>query len=302
MIYLFLAICCSLALGAIFKHISGLGLDRMQLLAYNYLVASAVGVSLLSARNPAAVQFLRDPPFLGLAVGTGFVLVCGFFVFALSTERAGMSMTVAVMRVGVAIPFLASWLLWGEDPTLGQWIGLGLVAAALFMITRPKSPSGSGARSAATSGPGIHPASGAGGSVASILLLVFITGGSADLMFKGFDVKFGGQVGEDAFITVAFGVAFLLSALVLTLRREPLRDVPATVLWGGLLGLVNYGSLLFILGAVARLPAAVVFPTNAVAIVVGAAALGVIIWKEELSLLNRAGVGLAAVAVLFLNA
>jgi multidrug transporter EmrE-like cation transporter len=301
MTYLVLAICCSLALGVIFKHVGGLGLDRMQLLASNYLVASAIGLSLLAARNPDAVQFLRDPPFLGLAVGTGFVLVCGFFVLALSTERAGMSMTMAVMRVGVAIPFLASWLFWDEDPTTGQWIGLGLVAAALFMITRPKGLDTSGATGVATRGPVIQAASRTGGPVASLLLLVFITGGSADLMFKGFDVKFGGQVGEDAFISVAFGVAFILSVLVLAFRRKPIKNGIETAVWGGLLGLVNYGSLWFILGAVARLPAAVVFPTNAVAIVVGAAALGVLIWKEELSLLNRAGVGLAAVAVLFLN-
>jgi multidrug transporter EmrE-like cation transporter len=44
-----------------------------------------------------------------------------------------------------------------------------------------------------------------------------------------------------------------------------------------------------------------VFPTNSVAIVIGAALIGSLVWKEALSRSNWIGVGLAAAALLLLN-
>jgi multidrug transporter EmrE-like cation transporter len=74
-----------------------------------------------------------------------------------------------------------------------------------------------------------------------------------------------------------------------------------TVGWGLLLGVVNYGSLEFLLRAVAVLPGPFVFPANNIAIMVLAAVLGVYVWGEHLSRPNRIGIGLAIVALVLLK-
>jgi hypothetical protein len=52
---------------------------------------------------------------------------------------------------------------------------------------------------------------------------------------------------------------------------------------------------------VEALPAPFVFPANSIAIVLGGAALGVLVWGERLSRANRLGLAAAAVALLLLG-
>jgi drug/metabolite transporter (DMT)-like permease len=109
-------------------------------------------------------------------------------------------------------------------------------------------------------------------------------------------------VGHPAFLVVVFAVAALLGFATLVARRVRRGDWPGSnVLGAGIaLGLVNSGSAAFILRAAAELPAPLVFPTNAIAIMAGAALLAVLLWRERLSGANVAGLFLAAAALALL--
>jgi drug/metabolite transporter (DMT)-like permease len=82
--------------------------------------------------------------------------------------------------------------------------------------------------------------------------------------------------------------------------RWPSRE---TYAWGAGLGIVNYASADFFLRAVAWAgdDAAFVFPANSVAIVIGAALVGTLVWGERLSRANVAGLAVAAVALVLLG-
>jgi drug/metabolite transporter (DMT)-like permease len=287
LIYLALAITCSLTIGAIFKYAAQRGMDRIHLLVANYLAATLCAAAGLLLDGGQAISAIGNAQFLLFGVVAGVVLIGAFFVFALATARAGMSVTIAVTRIGVSIPFLISWLAWGEVPGLAQWIGLAMVAWALYLITRLDHPDL----------PRPRPA-----GVVWVLVLCFLAGGMGDLMFKAFDVWHAAHVTQDGFIAVAFGTSFLVGLGVVwskpAIQRLPAR---ATLVWGVALGLANYASVLFILGAVANLPGTIVFPTHAVSVVVGGAIIGAIVWREHLSRTNIAGVVVAAVAVILLN-
>lgn len=290
MIYLALAVACSLAIGTVFKFAGRAGMDFVRLLTVNYVTASLVALLLLvSFRPPSDWTPLTQPVFLLFCALAGVVMIGGFLIFARATARAGMSVSMAVMRMGVSIPFLVSWLVWDEVPSSVQWVGVALVGCALAMITRPdrsREPN-----------PGVRLVSNAG-----ILLAVFVAGGAGDLTFKAFDVWYGSAIREDAFIAVTFGISFLLGVLVLARgTRDGRRFTRSEIGWGIFLGLINYGSVLFILGAVARLPGTVVFPTNALSIVVGGALIGMMLFHERLTAVNLAGVAVAAAAVVLLN-
>ncbi len=286
MTYLLLAIASSLGIGVVFKMASVRGIERLPLLAVNYLVAALIGLGLVfSSDRPVAPTLNAE--FLVFSLSVGGLLIGSFFLFALATHKAGMSITIAVMRTGVSIPFLVSWLAWGEVPSGGQWIGFGLVVLALVFLTRPQEVV-----------PGQRPDR----AGALLLLAVFVGGGLGDLSFKAFDVWFAPEVDGHVFLVFAFGLAFLVSAVMLA-RRPPDDRLPRSDAWamGLVLGGVNYASILFVLGAVARIPAIVVFPTISVSVVVGSALLGVVIWRERLSSTTMAGIALAAVAVVLLN-
>lgn len=293
MIWLALAVACSLTIAAIFKVTERRGFDRTAVLTVNYAVAGVLGAALLGgeARSP-----VPEPALLALGVALGVLFIFGFYVFAYAIREAGMGLAAGVMRLSVVIPFLASWLLWGERPTTGQFAGLALAGAAFFLLARPAGVPG-------RPEPGVPARAVLGGGRAAVVLgLLFVSGGLVDVAFKTFGEAFADTYSRALFLVVVFGVAFATGlAFVLAAGLRTGRWPRGAALgWGVFLGVVNYGSADFMLRALGELRGTFVFPANNVSIVMGAALLGVVVWGERLSRWNALGLGLAAVALLLL--
>ena len=296
MLYLGLAVACSLAIAMIFKLSERRGLDRVALLTVNYAVAFAVAGGLHVAGFGAVGEGLTlSLGLTALGVWTGALFIGGFVLFSYAILLAGMSLATGVMRLAVALPFLASWLIWNEVPTTAQFIGLAVAGVAFFLIARRGDAPAAEVEMGDT-----HPA---GWKVAGVLVLLFLSGGAVDVSMKAFSEGYAATNSQAQFLLLVFGVAFALGLgwVVVRgirtgqwLRREE-------VMLGLVLGLVNYGSAEFILQAIARLRGPFVFPVNNIAIVFGAALLGVFVWKERLSRANQVGLGLAALALLLLG-
>jgi drug/metabolite transporter (DMT)-like permease len=243
-------------------------------------------------------------------VGTGALLIAGFFLLAYATDVAGMSLAIGVMRVSVVIPFLASWLVWNEVPSAAQGVGMVLAAAAFFLIAQkqrrpepvPAGPTETTAPAAGTASV-TEMAADVDWHAFGVLALTFCMGGAVDLSMKTFEEGFGAENSRVLFLMLTFGVAFLIGAVMVGARALRHGYVPdrRAVGWGLVLGVVNYGSLEFILRAIAVLPGPFVFPANNIAIMVLAAVLGVYLWNEHLSRANRIGIGLAIVALVMLR-
>lgn len=307
MVNLAFAVVCSVAIGMIFKHTGPMGLDRTTLLTVNY--AAAVGVAgLLIGMEGRSMQGQLElsPTLLVLGGATGALLIAGFFLLAYATDVAGMSLAIGVMRVSVVIPFLASWLVWEEVPSLAQGTGMVLAAVAFFMIAqkeRRPEPVPAGAGNGDDAGTDAELASDVDWHAFGVLALTFCMGGAVDLSMKTFEEGFGTSNSRVLFLLLAFGVAFLIGAIMVGVRAVRHGQWPGlrTIGWGVALGVVNYGSLEFILRAIAELPGPFVFPANNIAIMVLAAVLGVYIWDEHLSRANRIGIGFAIVALVLLR-
>lgn len=310
MVYLALAVASSLAIGLLFKHAGREQLDRTSLLTTNYAAAVAVALVLLAAGGRTAGEGLTmEPSLVGLGVLTGALLIAGFFMLSLATDLAGMSLAIGVMRVSVVLPFLASWMVWNEVPTLAQGIGMVLASIAFFLIARHKArapeaiPAGTASPAAQMQEPASVSLSMPSGRVFGVLLLTFLVGGAVDVSMKTFEESFGAGNSRVLFLLLAFGVAFAIGAVIVVVRGLRTGTWPErrTLGWGVVLGVINYGSLEFILRAIERLPGTFVFPANNIAVVVLAAVLGVAVWDEYLSRLNRIGLGLAVVALILLG-
>lgn len=307
MLNLALAVVCSVAIGAIFKHTGATEVDRTALLTVNY--ATAVGVAgflMWAGGRSTDAGLVLSPGLLALGGSVGVLLIAGFFLLSYATEVAGMSLAVGVMRVSAVIPFLASWWVWHEVPSVAQGGGMGLAACAFFLLAqkqRQAEPVPAGGADVAR-----DPSA---GSVLGrvdwyafgVLALTFIGGGSVDLSMKAFEEHFGAANSQVLFLLLAFGMAFLIGGGIVgarILRGQPWPSL-RTVGWGVVLGVANYGSLEFLLRAVAELPGPFVFPANNIAIMVLSAGIGVFGWREQLTAKNKIGMGCAVVALVLLR-
>ena len=301
MIELALAVVCSVAIGMIFKHTGPTDIDRTALLTVNYAAAVGVAALLIATGGREMEKGLGlSIELLVLGGGVGALLIAGFYLLSYATDVAGMSLAVGVTRVSVVIPFLASWLVWNEVPSLAQGGGMVLAAVAFFLIAQKHRP----------------PQNDTGGLVSmqegppemdwhafGVLALTFCSGGAVDLSMKTFEEAFGADNSRVLFLLLAFGAAFLIGAAIIVVRKIRGRRWPSgrAVGWGLLLGVVNYGSLEFILRAIADLPGPFVFPANNIAIMVLSAVVGVYLWNERLSMPNRVGMALAVLALVLLR-
>lgn len=287
MIDLALAVACSLVIGMIFKHAAWKGYDRMGLLTANYLVATLASATALSLWN-AGYDVRIEGALLTLGVVTGMLFIATFFVYALATQRAGMSLAVGVMRVSVVLPFMASWLVWEETPTMAQQVGMALAGGAFFLIAARERTTQTTATSPQAFG---------------TLALLFLAGGLVDVLLKTFDEAFAAQHPRGLFLLVVFGTAAMMGSVLVVGRGVWLGLWPESIvmIWGIMLGIANYGSAVFFLRAVRALPGPFVFPANNIAIVIAAALIGVYGWGEQLNRRNVIGLALATAALLLVN-
>ncbi len=327
MIFLLFAITCSLAFGVLFK-IAGLhDVDGLGLVSVNYVVAAIVVAFVLALGHNPAIRD-ADPKFLLLGTLTGLLFIGGFVLLALATRTAGMSLALSVMRVSVVIPFTYSWLYWKEEATVLQLIGLGIACCAFFLITRKPdrhrqsgsdrledpdavllSPSETFERpdqQAPNSKPsGRTIAASRNVSIAAVsLVLLFISGGLTDVSMKTYDELFESTYSTWEFMGLVFGTAATVGIVSLSFTRRFTRRVftGRLVAMGVILGVVNVASVEFLLRAVEALSGTFVFPALNISVVIGAAIMGVVFWKERLSRSNRIGIGLAALALFLMQA
>ena len=298
--FLCLAVACSLGIATLFKLAERRDLDRTALLAANYAAAAALAVGLDGA---AATAMPTGAAVLGAVEGV--LYIGGFWLFARAIREAGIGLAASAMRLSVVVPVVAAWAVWGEAPTPVQGAGLALAALAFVLVARP-----AGAPQAVPgAAPSVAPDAAttrrpAGAAV--LLGALFVVGGLVDVGMKAFQAGYGEAarvpVPPSAFLLVVFGVAFAVGgvAVVWSGVRTGRWPGPAVAAWGAGLGVLNYASADFLLRALDIVPAPVAFPLNNVAIVLGAAGLGRVVWGERLSRANLAGLALAAAAVALL--
>lgn len=287
MLFLILAVACSIGIAALFNVAERRQLDRTALLTANYATAMVLAIGLQGSGPMSGVT----GPLLLLGIGQGVLFIAGFWVFSLAIRQAGMGLAAGVMRLSVVIPVLASWAIWSETPSAFQLVGLALGGVAFFLVARPVQPA-------------VQPVEGRGASVgaAVVLGLLFLSGGAVDVLNKVFSIEFSDTVSTATFLLFVFGVAFLLGLGMVLVQGLRTGQWPrsSALGWGVLVGIVNYASADFFLRAVDALPAPFVFPANGVSIVLGAALVGRVVWGERLSRINVVGLAVAVVALLLL--
>jgi drug/metabolite transporter (DMT)-like permease len=275
--YLFLSIICSVLVSVLLKRAAHHRIDVAQAVTWNYAVAAVLCALLLRpALAPLQETGAPWPALLALAV----VLPSLFLVFARTVALAGIVRSDAAQRLSLVLSLAAAFVLFGE--TLNAWKFAGLATGALALaglLARPVSQ-----RNWRGAWPWLL-ATCAGYALVDILLKRIALAGTTAM--------------------TALQVCFVL-AFVLMLALQGLRAWHGTVqfnvrsLFGGvLLGVLNFGNILFYVRAHQALPEspATVFAGMNIGVVALGTLVGMAVFGEKTSVVNRIGVVLAVIAI-----
>lgn len=283
--YLLLSIALSVSVSVLLKLAPRWRLDVRQAIFVNYLVAAGLALALL--QPDLSVWMHAGQRAWGLLVLLGLGLPAMFWVLALAVRHTGVVRTDAAMRLSLLLPLVAAFTLFGQALTIGKAVGvvLGLAAIALLIMRRNGAPSARG-----------------GMRGAGLLLLVFAGMGVIDILFKtmaGLGTASSATVLSSVFVLAAMASLLAVGWLY---RRGRARWAWRHLLSGLLLGVLNFGNILFYIRAHQAMPAdpALVFAAMNIGVIVLATLVGVMAFRERLNQANKAGLALAVVAVLVL--
>jgi drug/metabolite transporter (DMT)-like permease len=280
MYFLILSVICSVLVSVLLKLVPRHRIDIAQAVTWNYLLASVLCLVLLRP-SLASLGSTHAPwlPLLALAL----VLPSIFLVMARAVTRAGIVRSDVAQRLSLLLSLLAAFLVFGETANSWKFAGLALGMLAILCISvRPRAAA-------------IEPS---GARAWPWLLGVWFGYALVDILLK--KVALSGTPSIAALL-VSFSLAFVLM-LALQLWRH-IRGT-SRLRWhnfgaGALLGLLNFGNILFYVRAHQHLPdsPAVVFAGMNIGVVVLGALVGILGFGERTSVWNRVGLALAVVAI-----
>ena len=305
MIYLTLAVLCSVAVSVLLKVLRQKNIDIRQTIVAGYPVAFLLTLFLLKP-DVSAIDTLGGA--WGIIIALGILLPLVFVILGRAIEAVGMVATDAAQRLSLIIPIIAAFLLFGEVLTGMRIFGLALGFLALgALVYRPQY--GHHATTMTPSfatNPNIDMTGTVDPATKSKLLKtplwlfgVWAGYGIIDILFKQV-AKQGAAFPLTLF--VSFGLAALLLFIYLLITR--VRWQGKALAAGLLLGALNMGNIYAYVRAhqVLSESPSIVFTGMNVGVITVATLIGVGVFKEQLNRVNMLGIILAicCVAVLFL--
>ncbi len=278
--YLFLCILSSTAIFVIFKSIDRFSIPPFPVIVINYLVATLLGF--LISTGPVSLHDIRQSGWLPLSIIIGVMFILMFVLVSHSSRKAGISVTTVASKMSVIFPVVFSLMIDPADRlTLMKTIAL-LIALGGIVLTIYKPLKG-------ISDP----------AVIYIPFLLFAGMGMVDSLVKFAQHRFVNDGDTALFSAVLFLNAFLAGCMLLFPYRERRKGFSRLPVWGWgiLLGGVNFGSIFFLVKALnflspsgVRTDSSVIFSINNMGIVTLSVVTGLLIFREQLRLINWVGI------------
>lgn len=280
MIYLLLSILSSTAIFVLFKLFSKYKIDTLQAIVVNYVTAFACGLLFYDGQIRPEIVYVN---WFSIAIALGFLFIAIFNVMALTAQRNGLSVVSVASKMSVIIPILFGIYIYNESAGLQKVLGIVLALIAVYLTSvKPKTDSGLSK---------------------SIFLpiLLFIGSGTIDTSVNHFAPKNDMQL----FLAVIFGMAGIIGFIILSYKsivqkkHFKLKAMP----FGIALGIVNYCSMYFLLKAlrVDGFESSSIFTINNVVIVAVSTLIGLLLFKERISVNNWIGISIAVISIVLVT-
>ena len=282
MAFLIASILFSASILVLFRYFKQWGIDNLQAIIVNYVVAAAIGFA--SHEGASSLDIIVEKPWFPVSIILGILFIGVFFLFALSSQVAGVAITAVASRMSVVIPVTAAFLLFDETATLTKIFGIALALPAFYLTFKKKRNE----------------------KVAFLTLLlplaIFIGTGSNDLLMKYTEYHY---LQDDLFqlLAVVFTLSLVIGVIILLVRVVLGKTVLQTknIAAGLALGMVNFYSTYFMFRSMEYFDSSVMFPVLNIGVVSLAAFSDALLFNEKFSTANRIGIGLALLAIVFIS-
>ena len=278
MLFLILSILCSVTVGVLFKVARRYTISITQIVATNYVLALILCYFFFS---PDLATVTAQAPW-GIYIPLGILLPSIFLFLAASIQYMGIVKTDAAQRLSLFIPILAAWLIFGEQfNTLKITAFLIAFPALLLILTKPSDN---------TENKWVYPA------------VVLVGFGLIDILFKQIALYTNLPYTTSLFVVFGIAMAIMLVVISVEIRYKKRKLKYQSILFGALVGLFNFGNILFYLKAhqsFAENPSTVFAGMNMGVIIIGSLT-GIFVFKEKLSKMNFTGLFLALIAIVLI--
>ena len=208
----------------------------------------------------------------------GILYLAGFVLLQRNIRINGVVLSATFIKLGLLVSMAVSVIFFGERPEIWQWAGFFLAVAAIVLMN-------------------YRSGEGKAGNMAGLLLLL-LAGGGGDAMSKIFE-ELGNPVFSDHFLLLTFLTALGLCLILFAISKESAGIWE--VLFGLLVGIPNFFSAKFLLGALKEIAAVIVYPVYSVATILTVTVTGILVFREKLEKRQWLALAMILVALVLLN-
>lgn len=270
-----------------FKVLERLKISTFQSIVFNYVACVVTGI-LLSGSFPFQASLFSEPwlPWAGLM---GFCFIFLFNIIALNAQRLGVAVASVANKLSLVIPVIFSVFLYKETLGWGQVLGILLALVSVVLTTWPEQRALDMQRKKHATWVYLLP------------VVLFVGSGLLDTLVKYVEQGFINDGNKNAYLISSFGVAAALGLMMLLLQVFSGKEKPdwRALLAGILIGVPNYFSiwaLMRVLKDYSNQSAAII-PINNMGVVLFSTIMAWLLFRENLSRLNRIGILLAVAAI-----
>ncbi len=282
--YLLLSILSSTAIAVIFKIQDRIKIKLFPVIVLNYFTATILGYSLSDIDLSFNEILQSDWIVSGILIGV--FLIAGFYLIGYSTQKVGIAITTVSGKMSVVIPILFSMIYFNETKNFVKFFGIILALFAIIFSVYKKKKQRTDLK------------------FIWIPVLLFFVIGIIDSFVKYSQSNLDDKT-IPLFTMITFGIAGLAGIIGSLINTTKFIDFfnYKTLTVGILLGLVNYGSMYFLILSLAKsnLDSSVVFGINNVGIISLSILFAFFIFKEHLRLINWIGIAVSVIAILILS-
>lgn len=281
MIYLALSILASTIILILFKLFDRYRVNTLQAIVVNYIAACASG--LITYNAPIHINEIVSSKWFVGALLLGFLFISIFNVMALTAQRNGLSVASVAAKMSVIIPVVFGLYVYQESMGLQKIIGIILALIAVY-LTSIKS------KSSINSTKGLL-----------LPVILFLGSGIIDTSIKYLETTYVAQNGIPIFSATIFFFAGIIGiGIIIRKSFKKTYKFDLKSIYGGIaLGIVNYGSIYFLLKALQYegTESSTIFTINNVAIVMLSTLTGLMLFREKLYIKNWIGIFIAIISI-----
>lgn len=287
MIWLVLSILSSSIIFVMFRLLPRFGAHTFPAIVINYMVAASCGLAMLG--DDYSIRAQLDKPWIsgGLLLGTLFISL--FYLMAFTAQRVGVGVTSIATKMSLVIP--VAWFMLtdpNDAPTLLKISAVLLAILGVVLSSRKEKG---------------QPFNWA---YALFPVIIFMGSGVIDLVIGHFSQ--GGHLTSENDQYLFTAMPFLTSSAIglSVLLGRKIKGLPIfnwpTVIGGMLLGLVNFGSIFFLVRTfdAELLDRSALIPVNNLGVVLVTALASLLLFSERLTRIKSLGLFVSVVAILLL--